>query len=117
MLRAYDCPYLFTYGYINQKAGLSRAEKRERVLIMRRAILSFVASVVILAVYLYLFRNNQLMSGMYLGNSNEVVRFINTDYVEVLKSFEILAANVIAALCGLSFGRLVDKSLEGKHIS
>lgn len=83
---------------------------------MRRAVLSFIVSVVIFAMYLYLFRNNQLLSSMYFGNSNEVVRFINTEYVEVLKSFEIVVANVIAALCGLSFGLLVDKSLERKNI-
>lgn len=75
---------------------------------MRRAVLSFVASIMVFAIYLYLFRNDQLLVSLYLRDTQEVVQFIDTTYVQVLKSFEIVAANVIAALCGVAFARMIS---------
>ena len=75
---------------------------------MKKVIISFVASIVVFAVYLHLFRNDQLLVSLYLRDTQEVVQFIDTAYVQVLKSFEIVAANVIAALCGVAFARMIS---------
>lgn len=75
---------------------------------MKKAVLSFVASIVVFGVYLHLFRNDQLLVSLYLRDTQEVVHFIDTTYVQVLKGFEIVAANVIAALCGMAFARMIS---------
>ncbi len=75
---------------------------------MKKAIVSFIASLVVFAVYLHLFRNNQLLVNLYLSDTQEVVHFIDTTYVQVLKGFEIVTANVIAALCGVAFARMIS---------
>lgn len=62
----------------------------------------------VFAIYLYLFRNDQLLVSLYLRDTQEVVQFIDTTYVQVLKSIEIVAANVIAALCGVAFARMIS---------
>jgi hypothetical protein len=76
---------------------------------MRRAILSFVVSLVVFAVYMYLFENNQLLSSICGRDTKQVVQILDMSIIEPLRYLEIIIASVLMGLSALSFGMLVCK--------
>lgn len=76
---------------------------------MRRAVLSFVVSLVVFAVYMYLFENNQLLSSICGRDTEQVVQILDMGIIESLRCLEIIISCVFMGLSALSFGRLVCK--------